>query len=228
MKFTKIAKGLLAAAFGVFLPWGSAEAGLQLSTDSGVAMENGLTRWTVSMASDTWPIGAIDVTIHSPQGLNQQWLGATKTLFQDYNQFLDILGMPSDQDSQFMFHSSQLLIISRDDITYENEQTMAMAAGIKPSIQSGPLAQVVVPTGSTFTISGVVALMRPDPRNSSRLEALEYTFSAVMGGDGASSIESLPVQAQTPLPSAAWAGLALMGAWSAAGRRAGNKRREAI
>ncbi len=227
MKFTKIARGLLAGALGTILPWGGAEAGLLLSTDAGVAMENGLTRWTVSMTSDTWPIGGVEVAIHSAQGLNQQWLGATKTLFQDYNLLLDLLEMPSDQDSQFMFHSSQLLIISRDDITYENEQTMAMAVGINPTIQSGPLAQVVVPTGSTFTISGIVALMRPDPRKSPWVEALEYTFSAVIGGSVASSVESSPVQAQTPLPGAAWAGLALMGAWGAAGRTR-NRRRDAF
>jgi hypothetical protein len=115
----------------------------------------GFTTWTVNATSDTGPINGIDVTFNG--AMNQvnpcAWGNCLDTIFNDNNGPIGQSGGHVSQDSQFLYKSSDVFLLSSEMKEGDN-----LLAGVFTQIASHTggamsvdFAQIVVPNGSEIS-----------------------------------------------------------------------------
>lgn len=122
---------------------------------------SGLTQYTFALSTESGDpglIGGMDLTF-TAQNMNQINPVGSSTVFQDNNAFFPLVGESVDEDSQFLFDSSDLLLAP--GVAAESGSLLTAAFALPDGSAELPfaqrdIAQIVVPTGSAVAWSGRV------------------------------------------------------------------------
>lgn len=130
-----------------------AEVQYRIRTEPAPTLE-GYTTYTFSLLSEAdKPINGVDGGFFG--AFNQVNPGDVSTLYQDYNAFFDFVPEQVGDDSQFLFDTSDVLHLNSGSVE-SNSQLAAVFTNIETLPEpfdptSFDLAQLVVPTGNSFT-----------------------------------------------------------------------------
>lgn len=117
----------------------------------------GYKTWTVSANSTDGLVNGIDVTFDG--AINQVELTGLSTIFNDFNALIPTLapGKTADQDSQFMFKSSDILHLQTQESTSLLKGALTNLRTKNTGGESGPwslpFAQLVIPNAASGTVN---------------------------------------------------------------------------